>query len=325
MKEKINSDSKQIIFGSLLGDGSVFQGSRTKAFFRERHSIKQKEYLLWKNKKCFNNFGAKITEFRQYEKVQKKYYEKIELRSRSFPLFLDYRNMFYPDGKKIVNREILNQICELGLTVWYCDDGCYHLIGKTVRIMTDGFSYDEQKIIQKWFKEKWSLECKIVKRKTGSYYIGFDVKESERFLNIIRTCVPNSMSYKLGHLCEENKQRINHALERESMNKHKYYLNNRIKILSRQIDYRNKPEIKIRERLSKQTYYLKNKEKILESCKSYQKSNKYKIKLQKQIYYTKNKDKIKKRQKTYYLKNRAEIIRKQVAYKKRKLDLMRGV
>jgi len=47
MKEKV----KQVLLGSLLGDGRVGIYPKYKnAIFVESHSLKQKEYLLWKKK-----------------------------------------------------------------------------------------------------------------------------------------------------------------------------------------------------------------------------------------------------------------------------------
>jgi len=92
--------------------------------------------------------------YNQYEKQQKKYYKKISMRSKSLPELVSYRNLFYPSGKKAVTKDILNKVNELGLTVWYCDDGSYHFTQRAVRLMTDSFSHNEQVIIQKWFKDK---------------------------------------------------------------------------------------------------------------------------------------------------------------------------
>ncbi|NIO23292.1 MAG: hypothetical protein GTN38_04680 [Candidatus Aenigmarchaeota archaeon] len=317
MKEKINEESKQILLGSLLGDGAVYQRAKNTSYYSEVHSIKQKDYLLWKNAICFEKFDSKIRTYKGYEKKQGKYYEKIGVYSRSLNNLLIYRKLFYPNGIKKVRQEILDQINGLGLAIWYCDDGSYHLTKKVVRIMTDSFSYSEQRIIQKWFKGKWNLHCKIIKRKRGSFYIKFDAKESEKFLNLIKHHVPDSMLYKLGHLWEGNSKKIEEALKRESIIKQKYYLKNKEKILRRQSTYRKRAEIKRRERLVKQEYYRKNKEKILKRCKIYRRGNKEKIRDQKRIYYNKNIKKIKERQRRCYFENKEKILKRQIAYNKR--------
>ncbi|MFH1364684.1 MAG: hypothetical protein ABIH52_03420 [Candidatus Aenigmatarchaeota archaeon] len=319
MKVKIDENSKQILLGSLLGDGTLSYSSKTKksAYYRETHSSKQEGYLIWKNMICFTHFVSRLIKYKQFEKTQQKYYEKIRVSTRSSDLFLDLRELFYPNGIKVVSREILNQLNELGIAVWYCDDGNYHFLKKNVRILTDSFSYNEQKLIQEWFKEEWNLNCKITRRKTGSYYIEFNVKESAKFLYLIKDYIPPSMRYKLGHLWEENKERIEKALRRESISKQKYYLKNKRRILSRQNTYRKKPEIKERESLTKQVYYRKNKERILNRCREYAKRNKQKMSKQRKIYYSKNIDKIKTRRKRYYSENREKVLIKQIAYNKR--------
>lgn len=38
--------NEQVLFGSILGDGHIEKGRK----YRETHSIKQKEYALWKAK-----------------------------------------------------------------------------------------------------------------------------------------------------------------------------------------------------------------------------------------------------------------------------------
>ena len=314
------------MFGSLLGDGSVYSRSKKSAFFQETHSIKQKDYLLWKYANISSILGLKVRTYKQFEKKQKKYYGKISVYSKSLPELLMYRNMFYPNGKKKISSEVLDQINELGLAIWYCDDGNYHIIGKTVRIMTDSFSYNEQKLIKYWFSKRFDINCKIIKRKRGSYYIQFDRKEAEVFLELIKDYVPASMLYKLGHLLKQNSKRINSALERASVTHKRYYKKNRNMILKKQNLYRKQPHNKKRDRIVKQKYYRENKERILKRCREYIKNNKRKIRMQKIEYRRKNKEKIKERANKYYIKNREIILRRQTEYnrqpeiKKRKIE-----
>ena len=317
MENKIDEKTKQILLGSLLGDGSIFSNSKRSAYYQEIHSIKQKDYLLWKYRNLGKFLGLKSRTYKTFEKTQKKYYGKIRINSKSLPELLYYRKLFYPNGKKTVSNQILDQINKLGLALWYCDDGNYHIIGKTVRIMTDGFSFEEQKLIKNWFLKSWGISCKIIKRKTGSYYIQFDRKEADNFLKLIMNHVPLSMRYKLGHLLEENLDIINSALDRASKTHKKYYLKNNVRILERQNKYRKQPEIIKRERVIKQIYYKKNRDKILERCKKYAKKNKNIIRKRRAEYYKRNKDKISIRQRRYYIKNRGLILIKQKEYNKK--------
>jgi len=317
MKTKIDEKTKQILLGSLLGDGSVYSRSKKSAIYIETHSKKQKEYLIWKNDKCFNFFGGKIIDYKQYEKVQKKYYEKTRLYSRQLAILLDYRDIFYPKGKKKISSEILNQLNELGLAIWYCDDGNYHILGKNVRIMTDCFSYKEQKIIQKWFKKRFDLKCKITKRNTGRYFIEFNRNESNKFLKIVKNCIPTPMKYKLGHLWEGNSEILKSALRRASLRQKKYYIKNKETILEKQNKYRKKSSVKKRERITKHIYYLNNRKYILKRTKKYRDENKEKTRTRTIRYRKENLEKVRKREKQYYIKNREKILRRQIEYNRR--------
>ena len=333
MKYKINGKIKQILLGSILGDGSVYTRTKGTAFYQEIHSIKQKEYLIWKNNNCFRIFGTRIRIYEQYEKKQKKYYGKIGVFSKTLPILFTYRQIFYKEGVKRVSQDILNNIDELGLAVWYCDDGNFHIIGKTVRIMTDSFSYKEQKLIREWFYRRFNLECKMVERKRGSYYIHFNRKASKKFLMLIKNYVPIPMKYKLGDLWEGNSEKIKAAFKSASIRQKKYYLRNRLIILRKQNQYRNKPEIKKMEKLKKQVYYRKNREKILLRCKIYVEKNREIINKKSRERYRKNRERVNKRHKEYYIRNRESILRKQNKYnnnpeikeRKRKYDKERYI
>lgn len=312
----ISEEAEQILLGSILGDGTMKKTTH-KANYSEVHSIRQKDYLLWKNDRCFRIFKTKIRTYRAYEKKQQKYYRKIVVRTRVSPLLYNYHRLFYPENRKTISQGILDKIDRLGLAVWYCDDGNYHFSKRIVRIMTDCFSFYEQKIIRRWFKDRWDLECKITKRKRGSYHLEFNVKESDKFLRLIQKEVPESMFYKLGHIWEGNGKRIQEALKRDSESKKIYYIKNKEKILQRQNEYRKRHEIKKREKITKHEYYLKNKERILTRTKKYRQLNKEKVKNQKEKYYKENKNRISLKKKKYYLRNRDKILKRQMEYKNR--------
>ncbi len=317
MKSGKNGEVEQILIGGLLGDGAVYKRSKNTAYYSEVHSIKQRGYTSWKNVRLGKLLRTKTRIYNQYEKQQMKYYKKISIHSKSLPELVPYRNLFYPFGKKVVTKDILNRVNELGLTVWYCDDGSYHFTQKVVRLMTDSFSYNEQVIIKKWFKEKWKLKCAISKRKTGSFYLNFNVSESEKFLNIIKDYMPHPMIYKLGHLWDGNNIKIKAALRKDSLLKKKHYIENKERILRRQKEYRNNEDVKKRERIVKQIYYQKNKERILERCKRYQERQKESITRREKEYRNKNAARISERKKLYYVENREKILKRQSDYNKK--------
>tara|TARA_Y100000310_G_scaffold345857_1_gene471549 strand:- start:2195 stop:3103 length:909 start_codon:yes stop_codon:yes gene_type:complete len=293
---ELQENIKQVLLGSLLGDGYLTkQKNSHNAYFREVHSLKQKDYLIWKNN-FLNYFNTKIKEYSTYDKRTNKYYYSIYLYSRVNPAFTTYHNSLYKQNIKKVTKEFLNEIKKLGLSVWYMDDGYYHYGYNRVGLATDCYSYKEHVLIKNWLKCKFDIKSQIHRRnKIGenSYNIVLSKNEATKFLKIIEPYIIKSMYYKLGHLKSENLQKINKHKGRALQMSRKYY--HKIKETKKYKKYRK-------------NYVQINKKKLLENRKRY---------------YLINKDKILKLKKEYYIKNRNSIREKQNLYRLKKLMIER--
>ncbi|MBL7056556.1 hypothetical protein ISS07_06590 [Candidatus Woesearchaeota archaeon] len=76
---RISEDAKQVLLGSLLGDGYLrkFRKSRN-AHYKEVYSVKQKDYLLWKND-YLKIFDTKVHEYSVFDQRTNKNYNSILL------------------------------------------------------------------------------------------------------------------------------------------------------------------------------------------------------------------------------------------------------
>ncbi|MFZ3077917.1 MAG: hypothetical protein WA139_05650 [Candidatus Aenigmatarchaeota archaeon] len=217
LSEEFTEDCRQVLLGSLLGDGSLSCGNGKNYYMEEVHCLKQKEYLLWKNS-YFRIFNGK-TRFKT-----NKNYRSFALKTLSYPILTDYYKLFYPNRTKTVSEDILNQLKELGLTVWYLDDGHITTLEDMIRLATDGYSYKENNLIQKHFTEKWGLHPYVGKRNGKYYYILFNKRDSEKLLEIFKKVfrkykIPESMFYKLGSFWKGNAKKIEDA--RKNKNEYK--------------------------------------------------------------------------------------------------------
>jgi len=147
--------TKQILLGSLLGDGGLFiQGTHKKTIqYLEGHCMEQKEYLLWKNK---------YLKFHYYEYIGKdhcikgrliKGRTKSCLSSRWHPELDKLYAKYYKDGKKNVEA-ILEDMDDVGMLVWYLDDGQYSPIPIQVFFATLSYNKNEHSHISKWFEKR---------------------------------------------------------------------------------------------------------------------------------------------------------------------------
>lgn len=240
---KIKNKSEQIILGSILGDGCISRERTNKKYiiyrYVEEHCPKQREYILWKNNFLNFNFNEDI--------------DRCWIKKGNNRLFKPYRNLFYPNGKKIITKVILAKIGVLGLAVWFMDDGTYSYRDEKVSIGTYGFKLKGNKIIQNWLKKKFGIDSKIYKQGKNGFCITINPKNSKKFIKIIKPIVIQipCMHYKIG-LCE-NRRLI-------SINKKKDYLSKnkeRYKKLNRKWKIANPKKVKNNQK----RWYLKNKEK----------------------------------------------------------------
>lgn len=211
---------KEILYGAMMGDAKR-QYSRRNSSAGFGQSEKQYDYLMWKH----NEFKNIIS-----EKVLKRY---VFLDKRSGNTNTSWRfhtkansdveeciNNFYGKNGKQINRNILDNLSELSLAVWYMDDGFTDWRYKTreyggnptpeVKICTDSYSKESCDNIVEWFKERWNIDSHLRERGIRSdggmsYRVVLKYTSAYFFLDLIRPHIIPSMLYKVDY--EEYKKK----------------------------------------------------------------------------------------------------------------------
>ena len=193
-----NDEQEQILLGSVLGDGCIMSRTSRNPIYTECHSIHQMEYLSWKQKRMYPfmrdlEIGHKGT--------------AVMMRSRALPQLGFYRNVFYPNNKKIVPVEILEWLDDLALAVWFMDDGTVSQRDTMFSIATCSFDARTNGMLQGWLATKYKLWFTVSWAKGGGYnkdglypYLRLQKECSRRFIEIIEPHIVPSMRYKLGHI-----------------------------------------------------------------------------------------------------------------------------
>jgi recombination protein RecA len=178
-------DQKQIIIGSLLGNGFICNSKNS--YLCIQHSV---DYIQY--------FKSKIAHIEEYGRL-KAWYEKGKTcgwRSRCSPIWSDFKKMCYKKGVKTVTMDWLDQLRAIGIAVWYGDSGC--LIGykkSNACLRTQSFGKVGNEIICRYFNEI-GIECNINKSKK-SYVIVFTKKGTNVFLKMVAPYIHYSMYDKL--------------------------------------------------------------------------------------------------------------------------------
>lgn len=195
-KIPLNQEQRELIIGSLLGDGCIaLHGRKNKSYrFIVSHCEKQKEYLLFK-KSILGKFTPTI----------RKYTDKREnsiifnITSITHNSFKSFENLFYDNRKKIIKPEIINYITPFIIAIWYMDDGSLNQ-KISMRFSTDCFSYQENKILKDMFKIKYDINvkiCEYTRHDKKFYYLSLNKRNSILLQKIIEPYIVDCMKYKL--------------------------------------------------------------------------------------------------------------------------------
>lgn len=193
---KLRSRQHAIIIGSILGDGTLEKRWRYPRL-RFGHSLKQKEYLFWKYSELQDLTNCQPTLVSAWHKKMSQRYQSWHFGTRAIPELIEYWNIFYKDGYKIIPKNIGQLLTDpLSLAVWFMDDGYKRNDCNALRLNTDSFRDEEQKLLQKVLEKNFSIVSNIHKKgKYWNLYIPYT--SAYKFVQIVRPYIIPSISYKI--------------------------------------------------------------------------------------------------------------------------------
>jgi transcriptional regulator with XRE-family HTH domain len=135
---KFTQEQQSIINGSLLGDGSIGKQRYGNSHFSKCQSSNRREYLEWHSEKL-EPFSCSINEYDNYAKG--KLYKKTVFTTHASDMFTELRHKWYPEGKKIVPRDLT--LDQLSIAIWFFDDGSNCLTDRQCKFATYCFSKND--------------------------------------------------------------------------------------------------------------------------------------------------------------------------------------
>lgn len=119
---EVSNRCREIILGSLLGDGSLMLPKPYKnARLEFRHSIVQKEYFFWKARELKEISGEKSCRKQPPDGWSTE--EKLHYHSLSHPMVTELYQLTHRDRELIFHEGWLKLLTPLSLLVWWLDDG----------------------------------------------------------------------------------------------------------------------------------------------------------------------------------------------------------
>lgn len=162
VNSSLSDHCREVILGSLLGDGSLKIHSPYKnARFSFRHSEKQKDYFFWKTKQLENISSDSCWWLQEADGLGGR---KFRYQSRAIIPLTELYSLTHKGGRLKIHKKWLNLLTPQSLAIWWLDDGS--LIGEGARrgvFCTEAFTYENQKVLTRYLKSKWGIKVKIAK------------------------------------------------------------------------------------------------------------------------------------------------------------------
>jgi hypothetical protein len=197
----LSDECKSIIYGTLLGDGSLqkTQGALANARLSIRHSEVQSEYFHWKCKALAQiRCAPKSIELQQPNGSSKR--RKLLFQSASLESLTQIMSITHRDGKLCIQRRWLNHITPLSLAIWWCDAGSIIGNGRKGVLCTDGFDEASVRLLADYLNTVWNVYGHVgtIKRnrkygnysKTHYYRIWFGTEELKKLFRILLPSIP---------------------------------------------------------------------------------------------------------------------------------------
>jgi len=190
----LSEQCKEVILGSLLGDGTLRIHPQYKnARFSFRHSIKQKEYFFWKLKQLEEISGEKCWWIQSNNALGG---DKLRYQSLALESLTNLYELTHKGQRLHIRRKWLNMLTPLSLTIWWLDDGSLITNGRRGVLCTDSFSYEEQKIMARYLYKVWDVKVAIGKvhrewkGKQNEYYRLW-IRSSRELQKLLRIILPH--------------------------------------------------------------------------------------------------------------------------------------
>lgn len=199
---------KQVLLGTILGDGSLLRRDSGKHRLKICHTEKQKGYLYFKRNILKELFLQKTPNLEKNTFSPNNCYSFTSIQNQ----YLDYYSgLFYRNIKgkrtKIITRKLLNEIDTFGLLIWFLDDGTTQFPTSknkrsfSTRLATYCFSLNENRAIKIWLWQKYRIESRIQYDKIHKQnYIVINSINSKKLLFLFKKFknkIPKCMLYKL--------------------------------------------------------------------------------------------------------------------------------
>ena len=187
----IDDNQKQVLIGTILGDGCLTPNSYGKNVrLQIDHCANQKEYVFWKSEV--------FKDWRISEPSYNASTDSWRFKTLSHPKLAEYRELFYLDRKKIIPTNVGELLTSpLSLAVWFMDDGAIARRQKGYILNTQNFTRSEIEGLVSCLESNFGLNNLSLHRDRTYWRIYVRKDSTSHFRDLIFPYIIPSMMYKV--------------------------------------------------------------------------------------------------------------------------------
>jgi len=190
-KVKLTGRQASIVVGSTLGDGYIAK-VRGNAWLTCTQCNERRDYLEWLRAELQPFAPRQVNVAHSPNGGSWSHFGTVHSSE-----FTRFHNVFYPNGRKIIPRNMGDYLDELALAVWFMDDG--HTKKYYSVMCTHCFTVSECELLLMTLYKQFSLECrvKVVKGNGRSYpMLRFDGENHYRLHGVVDPLLHPVFEYK---------------------------------------------------------------------------------------------------------------------------------
>lgn len=144
---------RSFFYGTLLGDSYIHNG----VFYCKQISEDLVKFKYNVIKEHLPDAKPKISEHKSYIDKNGVSHQKYYILEAHGEYIKKLDDLFYPNGKKIIPKNVISKLDALGFAMWFADDGCSILVqyneatrsarSRRVQICTDSFTKEDHDTI----------------------------------------------------------------------------------------------------------------------------------------------------------------------------------
>lgn len=196
--------SKFVLLGTCLGDGCLSRAKLThNAHLTLNHCEAQLPWLEWKVLQLRGLFNTVVP--RRFNTVR---FPSVGVSTKSLPELTELYVRLYsgPSTKsgrpsKLLTRDLLDEVDNLALAMWFCDDGYLSLRPHSrhqAKLLLGGWTPEVYKMVRDWFAQQGLLGTICPDKRGNSVELVFMIDSTEILLSRISSFVPVCMARKVG-------------------------------------------------------------------------------------------------------------------------------